>query len=297
MDTRKLGYVLIIFFLGVMLTVLSYAVYILAFPADKRVIAFEQVGNLRVDDPVKIKGVTVGKIHSIEKNDALVLVTFYAESPLKIYKDYAIITSDRGIMGDRLIHIDPGKHLSSPVDGKDTLKGVFIRGISEMIGSAYKVKDIIASTRSIASKLLMPTPPKRSFPAVFWVIMNKLDTVSNSLCSVANALETDFTPTIDTLSRAVVSARKSFQDVSGDLPRNLAFLREQTDTLIVFLNDLDTLATKLTDVTAQVSENNLISKDETTPLLAEMKKVRQTLHNLQIGALHFRGKLIWGFEE
>jgi ABC-type transporter Mla subunit MlaD len=285
MSNKKLGYVLITLFLIIFAVFLCYAIRIVAFPQKQRVIAFDQVGNLRLDDPVKIKGVTVGKITNISRNTAYALVTFQMDVSLDLYKDYSIITSDRGIMGDRVIHIEPGIQKTFPLNENDTLKGVFIRGVSEMIGATWKLRDNITAIKSAAA-LLSDTAGKKSFITLFSIIIRDLDTVSNALYAVVTTIDSGLSSSLDTLSKTIVSIKKDYERFSVVLPEKFSAISDETDTLIAFLHTTDTLVGKLSDITTQIATHPLITGDDITPLRKDIDELRYLLYRIQIGAIH-----------
>ena len=101
---------------------------------------FTQVSTLVLDDPVKINGVKLGRVESIELAGHRVVVTVRLKSNVKIPKDSEIRVQNIGIMGERQIGMILGDSEEYYVPG-DTITGQFDAGIAEALGLAGEVCD------------------------------------------------------------------------------------------------------------------------------------------------------------
>ena len=60
MIDRKLGYAIVCLIFLIGSAVLVYMLKPVFFPPETRIIAFDTIGNLRIDDPVRVKGILSG---------------------------------------------------------------------------------------------------------------------------------------------------------------------------------------------------------------------------------------------
>jgi phospholipid/cholesterol/gamma-HCH transport system substrate-binding protein len=71
---------------------------------------FSSVSGLRVDSPVEIGGIEVGRVEqlNIDQDKQISVVTLRIEKGIKIYEDATASIKTSGLIGDKLINIDPG---------------------------------------------------------------------------------------------------------------------------------------------------------------------------------------------
>jgi len=69
-----------------------FGIRLLNNPQDLRIIAFEQIGNLRIDDPVKLRGIDIGTVKRIELLREKVLVFIETENLLLSTRDIESMT-------------------------------------------------------------------------------------------------------------------------------------------------------------------------------------------------------------
>ena len=72
---QRIGYCIIALLALIMLAVTLICIDRIKNPAETRIIAFEQVGNLKIDDPVKLRGMDAGTIKDIQWRSDKILVT------------------------------------------------------------------------------------------------------------------------------------------------------------------------------------------------------------------------------
>jgi len=101
---------------------------------------FTQVSTLTLDDPVKVNGVKLGKVETMELKGTRVIVGIRLRDDVKITKDAEIRVQNIGLMGERQIGILLGDSLTYWKPG-DTIPGVFDAGIAEAMGLAGEVFD------------------------------------------------------------------------------------------------------------------------------------------------------------
>ena len=97
---------------------------------------FASVSGLRVDSPVEINGIEVGRVEqlNIDQDKQIAMVKLRIEKGIKVYEDAIASIKTSGLIGDKLIKIDPG-------GGDDILKP---GGTITETNSPIDVEDIIS---------------------------------------------------------------------------------------------------------------------------------------------------------
>lgn len=295
MNDKKLGYIILALIVITVLSLLIYSIRILAFPEETRIISFNRISNLRIDDPIKIKGNTVGRIKDIADDDYKVLVTIELIEPVNFHKGYIIYSTDKGILGDRVIIVDPGDKNGQLINKNDTLEGTFYPGISDVLGHAWKLKDLIIEFKTTAGTLLSGTEEKPSLIATFSKVISAVDTFSKKLYNAALFLNSEFAVNIDTLYSFSASANEFIQEVKEVIPEKITTVEQQLKTISNFIDKLEKIVDLLTEMVTRIENNELLHVDHLTKLLNQLKEIQNFLEELQAGTVQLKLKLKAGF--
>ena len=96
---------------------------------------FSSVSGLRVDSPVEIGGIEVGRVEqlNIDQDKQMSVVKLRIEKGIKVYEDAVASIKTSGLIGDKFINIDPGgggdilkpggtiTETNSPIDVEDLI--------------------------------------------------------------------------------------------------------------------------------------------------------------------------------
>ena len=96
---------------------------------------FSSVSGLRVDSPIEIDGIEVGRVEQlkIDQDKQMAVVTLRIEKGYKVYEDATASIKTSGLIGDKFIKIDPGggadilkpggtiTETNSPIDVEDLI--------------------------------------------------------------------------------------------------------------------------------------------------------------------------------
>jgi phospholipid/cholesterol/gamma-HCH transport system substrate-binding protein len=125
--------------------------------SGKRIVnvQFDDVGNMKAGNPVKVSGVQLGKVDAIAfRNVGDVLVTLNLDPRIEPRTDATALLSSVGLVGDVVIVFDPGK-ATEPLPPDAVIKGSTERGLfdigDELSGEA---KATMVSLREVANKQL-----------------------------------------------------------------------------------------------------------------------------------------------
>jgi len=101
---------------------------------------FPQVSTLSLDDPVKVNGVKLGKVESIDLSGSRVCVQIRLREDVVLPRNSVIRVQNIGIMGERQIGILLGNQTDFWAPG-DSIDGIFDAGIAEAMGLAGELFD------------------------------------------------------------------------------------------------------------------------------------------------------------
>ncbi len=292
---RILGYILLGLLSCITLSILVYAIWIIAFPKDTRIISFNRVSNLKIEDPVKIKGVTIGKVKYITKTFNKVLVTFEIIKPLTIYKGYTIFSADRGIMGDRVIVIINGNENNPFVNKNDTLNGIFYSGVSDVIGSAWKLKELADSFKKTLEFVLHGNAHRNSFILQFSTVITSLDTFTNKLYYIAKFLDTELPENMKSINKFSTATKKYSESLKSSVMNNINAFTTQINSLEILLDKLEKYVNALGDIIVNIEKNKLIHSDHINKLNTQLKEFRDAMDKIRIDALKLKLRISLGF--
>lgn len=295
MNDKTFGYIILASLLSIALLVFGYAAWVLVFPQETRIIAFNRVSNLRVDDPIKIRGVTVATIKSMTRNEKNSLITIKTFKPLPIYEGYTIYSADKGILGERLIILENGDSNNQVVSSDDTLTGIFHPGVSDVLGSAWKLKDLIVAFKENAGLLLSGSEEKPSFITTFSTIISEIDSFSTKLYNTAEFLDAELSGKINTLQSITASAQKVSHEIAGTIPEKIQTIEEQIEIITNFIEKLDTLIDTLTDILNKIKNNDLFQKDYISKMIVQLKELQELIDVIQDGTARLKVRLKLGF--
>lgn len=107
----------------------------------QRLVRFENVGSLKVQDPVYVRGLKVGSVQDMELERNAVLVTLSVSSDVEFHEDYAITIASTSVFGGGCIEIKEGTK-GEPADPEVVLEGTsptpIMEEVQELVGQLRK---------------------------------------------------------------------------------------------------------------------------------------------------------------
>jgi len=117
---------------------------------------FPTVGGLGVGDPVRVRGISRGRVDSIELTDSGVRVKMRLKSDVTLHEDAKFVLASAGIMGERMIAVEPGQGAVVQKNGH-VFEGRYELGLSEMMGQFevfnHRVLSVLARADSVLSQM------------------------------------------------------------------------------------------------------------------------------------------------
>jgi hypothetical protein len=286
----RIGYCILAIIALLIFSLLGYGFFLIKQPAIIQIISFEQTGNLKIDDPVYLKGIKVGKVNSIVlgKNNRT-LVSFASRNPINLHHGYHIEIKDVGIMGDRMVYIDFGDTAMPLVSATDTLIGVFNEGLSGAVGMVWKLHSIVDSFMNMSAKMLQGTPTQASLVQQINKIVLTMDSSTHFVEIALQQLSAGLSGGLDSLNRVIKDINRLGHAADSlsklKLPnwdQQIISLEKGLVKLEVIIGNLITAARKLEGIESS-SEKGKISQ-----FIDKMKTLRDALLHIKDGFIQLK---------
>ncbi len=282
MNDRRLGYLILsALTLAVAISTL-YVARALLFPAPELVLAFDRIGAIRIEDPLKMDGVAVGKIKSIQPVGEKVYVTIELYDRISVREGYAVQSMDQGIMGDRVIVLKNGDMQASRIPPGDTLVAHFVPGVSEAVGQAYKLKNLVTSYLAVTDRLLGGVDSGDSFIDCFQEFVVATDTLSQRLMTATVGVTRELDDQLGRLDTMVGGATDMTRALSDSAPEFLSAITAKIDQTLAFAHSLESALDTLDNVLARANRpQGLINGSAVRDLHSTVTSAQSLLEEVQ----------------
>ncbi|HLP39889.1 MAG TPA: MlaD family protein [Fibrobacteria bacterium] len=224
-------------------------------------VSFPTVGTLMVDDPVKLRGVEVGRVDAIEPGPDGPVVTLELYKKALLPRDTRFVNYNYSLFGARMVVLVPG-HAAEPLDPAAVHAGHFSTGVTESIHKVNMLLRAMVEYQGLASRLEHGNDTTQSLEAMLrtkvYPTLDKFGAFATRLESLEGRASTE----LDGLARATGQVR-SFS-------RTMAM---GSDTLVakahLTVERLATLTTRTTMVLGGL-EKMILSAQDTSSLAGRM---------------------------
>lgn len=237
---------------------------------------FTQVSTLVLDDPVKVNGVKLGKVESIELAGHRVIVTIRLKSGTKIPKDSEIRVQNIGIMGERQIGMILGDVEDYFTPG-DTITGQFDAGIAEALGLAGEVCDSTKVLLESVKKALDGTIANPDFQDRFKVLLTKAEGLEDRLMTMVDSVDPQIKKSLVNLNKVTVEVNALVDSVKPPMDSLFHGTGKVVADAKDLIGELEGVTKHLDELIAKVQ-----SKDNTVGILLNDRK----LHDDMVKTVH-----------
>ncbi len=211
---------------------------------DKYYVRFNQVSTLTEGDPVKINGVPLGKVETIELDKNKVRVTLKIKRGVTIPKDSRIRVQNIGLMGERQIGIILGDAKEVYPVGS-SLPGLFDAGIAEVMGLGGEVfmqaDDLVRTVK----KVLDSTVAKPEFADNFNVALAQARELSDRANQLLRDLEPKLNGSLENLQLASTDIKNLVEEQKGPVAQLISDGHQVAEQLKSVVEKVDHLAGQL----------------------------------------------------
>lgn len=289
MSDRTLGYIALSIVAAIALASAWLVAQSVMRPSQNLIISASDIGTLKLGDPITISGVTAGKAVKLGWNGSAAIVTAHMVPPVPIYRDYRIAVVDIGIMGDRLITLEPGTPDSGLVSPADTLRAAFVIGPSEALGMVGQLQEVVHGFARISSMLVYGDsahePLVQRYARVVWVA----DSVSRQLDHLTRSAQGLFDQRMDTLLAFIDTAVAVTQMVEGRVPGLVDTVSATVDSLAKMVAKVERFVEKLEHGYVRIdSLQNGLLKRRLASIREQLGQIGHTLETLRERGLRLR---------
>ena len=236
---------------------------------------FTQVSTLVLDDPVKINGVKLGRVESIELSGHRVVVTIRLKSNVKIPKDSEIRVQNIGIMGECQIGMILGDSEEYFVPG-DTITGQFDAGIAEALGLAGEVCDSTKVLLEAVKTALNGTIASPDFQDRFKTLLVKAENLEDRLMSLVVTTDPQLKKSLANLNKVTVKVNELVDGVKEPINGLFAGTDKVMGNANQLISELEGVTKHLDGLIAKV-QTKMDSRDNTVGILLNDRQLHDDL--------------------
>ena len=225
---------------------------------------FQTVGGLSAGDPVHVRGIPMGNVQSIQLEDKGVLVVCEVDRRVALRQDATFRVSSVGLVGDRVLLLDPGMGERILDPGDRIFVGSYDYSMPELAGQMADLgqrfndfldrlqlaMDAIEGEGGLASTLQATTRAVTGLSEYLQDNRAHLDAATGNLASLTGHLDTLLSAHGDSLGEAIDrfpatldradSLLARLDAVSREAQLLLAAINEQKGTVGVLIHDGET---------------------------------------------------------
>ena len=215
---------------------------------------FDNASGLENNAPVRMVGVSVGRVKAIFIKDRKALVTMSINEDVRVDKDASFTIRSQGILGDKYIEIQPGssdrnyspgettRTTRVPVDMENLLQSLSAAGdsLTKILGSLEKVvasedgerslANILENTRKLSENLdILVSENREDIRLVIKNIREASESLKGDLPRLATKLER----ASEQVTGLIDDNRESFKETVDRLRRNTEILEETLESIRV----------------------------------------------------------------
>jgi phospholipid/cholesterol/gamma-HCH transport system substrate-binding protein len=224
---------------------------------------------------VKINGVKLGRVESIELAGHRVVVTVRLKSNVKIPKDSEIRVQNIGIMGERQIGMILGDSEEYYVPG-DTISGQFDAGIAEALGLAGEVCDSTKVLLEAVKTALNGTIANPEFQDRFKTLLVKAENLEDRLMSLVTTTDPQLKKSLANLNKVTVKVNELVDGVKEPINGLFAGTDKVMGNANQLISDLEGVTKHLDGLIAKV-QAKMDSKDNTVGILLNDRQLHDDL--------------------
>jgi ABC-type transporter Mla subunit MlaD len=286
MTNKQIGYFTLAF-LVVFVTVFALYIHFTYIHGwTVRTVLADDIGNLKIDNPIKVSGMAVGAVQSIGREGNRAKLAVKMRDNIAIKKDYMLLNMDVGLMGDRVLVLYPGKH-DEPLPDGAPLNARFLNGIAEGIRNADTLKYVIQDLKVIFKKYSRVDPENDSlFTTKFRKVLKELDRTSAGLEKMLVRNEKKITRGVRLAGSLAGQTRRMARRFKPVLSRHVRATERLSKEAIVIIEKLAPLIDELAVYVEAIEkgENSvgkvLLDRTLYTKLINTIAKIRKVIQSI-----------------
>lgn len=212
-------------------------------------VRFDQVGGLAAGDPVYVNGVEGGRVEEVDLSTNQVNVRMGVREGIVIPEDSRVALKSIGIMGERFVAITQGESQRA-LAPRDTTDGVFLMGLSEVMGTAGSIMDEIAETTRNLREILEMLNEEGKLDET----MTNLADVSQRLRAITDENQPKLTAAIGRFDHVAAMMDSLVSMHYSTMDSSLAAFGRSGSKAEVAVGNLEAVSQDLRDITAALRD-------------------------------------------
>lgn len=151
-SARLAGYTLAFLALAGLMVVVAFLQDGNLFLRSTLQVSFPTMGSLMEDDPVRLRGVEIGRVDRIERGPDGPVVTLELYKRMKLPRDSRFVNFNYSLFGARMVVLVPGKS-PDPMDYDVVQAGHFTTGVAETIHRVDQLLRTVVEYQGLAARL------------------------------------------------------------------------------------------------------------------------------------------------
>jgi phospholipid/cholesterol/gamma-HCH transport system substrate-binding protein len=278
MNDRNLGFGVILFLILFTAVIAVYLSMTVLAPVQRRLIIFNSANSLnflKKQDPVRLRGVEIGKIITIILKEGKTCVEIATKRPIGIYPGYQIIAEAKGLMGDRYIEINPGDMHKPAISLNEPLIGNFPLGPVEAITYTAELKTKVRSLIKLTDELRNCSSLNDPLEFRLMSMVKKIDSISFTLNKLLVKANLFAAKNADTLAAVMKKTDEVTAKMEKSAPEAFAALEKDLTKTRRLLSAVDSFVVMCSFLQERIKTL------ESGELSGDVSKLRQQIESLR----------------
>ena len=240
-------------------------------------VLFDDAAGLAVDDPVLLAGVGVGRVESVQLTpEGQARATLFLRPGVQLYEDAVAVVGSSGMLGDRLLGLNPGTPGQPLVVDGGTIAGGEPVSVDQMVSVVASIARNLDRTTESISRVLGTQAGEASLRE----ILDNLVSITGRLDGVLVDNRTSIDSSFGNLDGALANMNRLSEQLIDTLPALVEDMRDLSGDISTLLGDnredLGVAADNLKTITERL-DNSAADLEE---LMAKMNRGEGTVSRL-----------------
>jgi phospholipid/cholesterol/gamma-HCH transport system substrate-binding protein len=232
---------------------------------DRYSVVFNRVSTLQKGDPIKLNGVTMGRVKVIELWNNKVRVDFDLnksfkdfkgeEQPIRIPVDSKIRVQNIGLMGERQIEIHLGSSEKYYQPGDIIQDGLFDAGIAEAMGTAGRVFDEAEKLVTTIRDVLDSTIGQKEFIVMFRSVVDETRSLTQKLNNLMDITDPKIRASVANLETASRELEELMNSQKGSIETMIANGVSASEKLGELMGKVESITEEVADLIRAINSN------------------------------------------
>ncbi|MBI5756497.1 MAG: outer membrane lipid asymmetry maintenance protein MlaD [Nitrospirae bacterium] len=221
--------------------------------------SFENVSGLYIKAPVKMAGVTVGAVETINLDDSKARVGMRIRPDVKIRKDSLVAIKSESLLGEKYVELIQGKEKELLKEGDTIYKSVSVADLDSLITQLYNIAEDVRSVSGFFRETFGSRDTKDTVKDIMKNLRDLTENLANLTERNSEAIDRivmDLTELIGQIKGMTEENRAPLRNSLANLERISdelsAMTKENREPLRITMTNMQELSTELKDKAPQV---------------------------------------------